>query len=276
MTKVAIIAGSKSDEKAVKPIEAILGEAKVSYETVYLSAHRDKEKLSDYVKKSDANYFIALAGLAAALPGSIAADTSKPVIAVPVWGGSSSSPGGLDALFAAVQMPPPKDGKNVALGCVRIDGSEYAAQFVLNCINMNQNTEFDIGFVNVNEGYIQKVNDLSAMLAQYDIKSRVLDKENQTADEAKKNKINILLTNDPLRKIDVLRYTEQPLIVVPLLEPEEANIFGSGQYFGYPSFNDMHRLWHIICKVMLNEPAVSVGFNRIDNAAYFAKKLLRK
>ena len=99
-----IILGSASDfnvaEKSIDILE-ILG---ISYDVRVASAHRTHEKVKKIVEESTANgveVFIGIAGLSAHLPGIIAANTHKPVVGVPV----SVKLGGLDALFATVQMP---------------------------------------------------------------------------------------------------------------------------------------------------------------------------
>jgi len=98
---VAIIAGSKSDERIVEEATSVLKELNIEYEVQYLSAHRNHPQLEEYVKKSEAKVFIAIAGMAAHLPGFIASITTKPVIGVPV----SSKLQGLDSLLSMVQMP---------------------------------------------------------------------------------------------------------------------------------------------------------------------------
>jgi len=82
------------------------------------SAHRTPELVEEIVKNSKSKVFIAIAGLAAHLPGVVAAMTTKPVIAVPV----ESKLDGLDALLRAVQMPP-----GIPAACVGIDRGENAA-----------------------------------------------------------------------------------------------------------------------------------------------------
>ena len=110
-------------EKAMK----ILDEAKVKYDIQVISAHRDPEKLDEYVRGSEAKIFIAIAGLSAALPGVIAAKTNKPVIGVPVSGKLM----GLDALLSIAQMP-----KGVPVACVGIDNAENAAYFALRILKL--------------------------------------------------------------------------------------------------------------------------------------------
>jgi len=98
---VSVVAGSKSDEKIVEQVTSVLSELGVSHEVKYLSAHRNHYELEQYVKNCNAKVFIAIAGLAAHLPGFIASLTNKPVIGVPVSGKLM----GLDALLSMVQMP---------------------------------------------------------------------------------------------------------------------------------------------------------------------------
>jgi len=98
---VAVIAGSRSDEKIVEEVVSTLRELGVEHEVQYLSAHRNHLLLEEYVKKSEAKVFITIAGMAAHLPGFIASITERPVIGVPV----SNRLQGLDALLSMVQMP---------------------------------------------------------------------------------------------------------------------------------------------------------------------------
>jgi len=115
---VAIVAGSKSDMEVVKRVEDTLRELEVSFETQVMSCHRDFKVLDEYLSKVEVKVFIAVAGLAAHLPGYLAARTTRPVIGVPV----NRSLGGLDSLLSIVQMP-----KGVPVACVGIGGAENAA-----------------------------------------------------------------------------------------------------------------------------------------------------
>ena len=120
--KVAIVIGSKSDEEVVKSSLKVLEDFGVAYDLKIISAHRNPEALKEYVEKSNCDVFVAVAGLAAHLPGAIAARTIKPVIGVPV----SAKLGGLDALLSIVQMP-----RGVPVACVAIDGTQNAALLAL-------------------------------------------------------------------------------------------------------------------------------------------------
>ena len=102
--KIMIILGSASDFNVAEKAIDILEILKISYDVRVASAHRTHEKVKKIVEESTANgveVFIGIAGLSAHLPGIIAANTHKPVVGVPV----SVKLGGLDALFATVQMP---------------------------------------------------------------------------------------------------------------------------------------------------------------------------
>ena len=114
---VLIVLGSKSDAEVGKKAGSILEEFGVDYEMVVASAHRTPDLLRDLVRNTPAKVFIAVAGLSAALPGTIAAHTTKPVIGVPVSGKVN-----LDAILSITQMPP-----GVPVAAVGLDRGENAA-----------------------------------------------------------------------------------------------------------------------------------------------------
>ncbi len=126
MPKIAIIIGSESDMWVADQVVEILKEFNENYDLDIISAHRDHERLDEYIRKSDASVFIAIAGLSAALPGAIASRTDKPVIGVPV----STKLGGLDALLSIVQMPP-----GVPVACVGIDNGRNAAHLAMRILH---------------------------------------------------------------------------------------------------------------------------------------------
>jgi len=113
---VLIVLGSKSDAEVGKKAGSILEEFGVDYEMVVASAHRTPDLLRDLVRNTPAKVFIAVAGLSAALPGTIAAYTTKPVIGVPVAGKVN-----LDAILSVTQMPP-----GVPVAAVGLDRGENA------------------------------------------------------------------------------------------------------------------------------------------------------
>ncbi|MFH0737234.1 MAG: 5-(carboxyamino)imidazole ribonucleotide mutase [Candidatus Micrarchaeota archaeon] len=112
MEKVLVLSGSKSDDEIAKQACDVLNAFGVPYRYEVASAHRNPDKVERLVRESTASVFIGIAGLSAALPGVIASRTTKPVIGVPVGGGSLN---GMDALFSISQMPP-----NVPVACVGV------------------------------------------------------------------------------------------------------------------------------------------------------------
>jgi 5-(carboxyamino)imidazole ribonucleotide mutase len=128
MVQVSIIIGSKSDTVLGEAASEILEDFGVSHELHTISAHRNPEKLVNFVKKSNAQVFIAIAGLSAALPGAVAAHTIKPVIGVP----KEVKLGGLDSLLSIVQMP-----TGVPVATVGIDGSKNASLLALEILALN-------------------------------------------------------------------------------------------------------------------------------------------
>ncbi len=99
---VLIVAGSKSDVEIIKKATAVLEKNKVKCEMRVCSAHRTPEMLDKILEGKTYEAIIAGAGLAAALPGVVAAKTTTPVIGIPLAGAFE----GLDALFSIIQMPP--------------------------------------------------------------------------------------------------------------------------------------------------------------------------
>jgi phosphoribosylaminoimidazole carboxylase PurE protein len=121
---VGIVMGSKSDMATMEKAGQELEERGIRYEIRVMSAHRDPDTVADYAKNAKMRglrVIIAGAGLAAALPGVVAAHTELPVIGVPLTSGNSVA-GGLDALLAIAQMPP-----GVPVGCVAVNGARNAA-----------------------------------------------------------------------------------------------------------------------------------------------------
>ncbi|HYC12513.1 MAG TPA: 5-(carboxyamino)imidazole ribonucleotide mutase [Nitrososphaerales archaeon] len=127
--QVAIIAGSKSDQAVAQEASGALAELGVSHEVQFISAHRNPEKLREYVAKSPAKVFIAIAGLSAHLPGVIASMTLKPVIGVPV----NVKLAGLDSLLSIVQMPP-----GVPVGTVGIDNARNAGILAAEILGLSE------------------------------------------------------------------------------------------------------------------------------------------
>jgi 5-(carboxyamino)imidazole ribonucleotide mutase len=122
--RVGIVMGSKSDMPAMEAANRELDERGIRHETRVMSAHRDPEVVAEYARNArmrGLQVIIAGAGLAAALPGVVAAHTDLPVVGVPLTS-SNSVGGGLDALLAIAQMPP-----GVPVACVAVNGARNAA-----------------------------------------------------------------------------------------------------------------------------------------------------
>lgn len=123
MPKISVILGSYSDKNVYAGIASTLEDFGLSHEKRIISAHRTPDILKSYVAEAEAkgiSVFIAVAGMAAALPGAIASFTTCPVIGVPVASGSSTM--GMDSLFSMVQMPP-----GVPVATVALNGGKNAA-----------------------------------------------------------------------------------------------------------------------------------------------------
>ena len=122
MKKIGIVMGSDSDMPVVSKAIDTLKEFEVPYEVHIYSAHRTPEEAKAFAQGARANGFgaiIAAAGKAAHLAGAIAANTTLPVIGIPV---KSSTLDGLDALLSTVQMP-----SGIPVATVAIDGAANAA-----------------------------------------------------------------------------------------------------------------------------------------------------
>ena len=129
MSKILIMVGSKSDLPKLEKYLPVAEELGLSYEVKVASAHRDPVLVTSIVSNASKDGYkviVAGAGLAAALPGVVAAHTELPVIGVPISAGALN---GLDALYAIVQMPP-----GVPVGSMGIDNFKnafiYAAQMI--------------------------------------------------------------------------------------------------------------------------------------------------
>ena len=119
---VGIVMGSKSDEETMRKAAGILEELAIGYEWTVSSAHRNPERTAAYAREAAGRglrVIIAGAGLAAALPGVVAAHTTLPVIGVPLAAGPLN---GVDSLYSIVQMPP-----GVPVATVGIDNARNAA-----------------------------------------------------------------------------------------------------------------------------------------------------
>lgn len=126
MPRILIILGSKSDAPVAKKASDVLKEFGVSSQTVVASAHRTPDRVRALVTGSDAEVFIAIAGLSAALPGAVAAATVRPVIGVPVSGKVN-----LDSILSIVQMP-----SGIPVAAVGLDRGDNAALLALQILGL--------------------------------------------------------------------------------------------------------------------------------------------
>ncbi|CAE11119.1 5-(carboxyamino)imidazole ribonucleotide mutase [Wolinella succinogenes] len=131
MQFVSILMGSKSDAEVMRECAEIFKKFDVPYEMIISSAHRSPVRTKEYVLEAEARgakVFIAAAGMAAHLAGAISSMTTKPVIGVPMGGGTL---GGLDALLSTVQMPSGMPVGTVAIGKTGAVNSAYLAMQIL-------------------------------------------------------------------------------------------------------------------------------------------------
>jgi len=127
MPAVLIILGSKSDVDVGRKALDILQRFGVEAKMIVASAHRTPDRVKEMVGGSGADVFIAVAGMAAALPGAVASFTSKPVIGVPVSGKL-----GLDSILSIVQMPP-----GIPVACVGLDRGDNAALLAISMLSLS-------------------------------------------------------------------------------------------------------------------------------------------
>jgi len=131
MPTVAVICGSRSDLPTLKGCFDVLDQYGISWEASVISAHRQPDALHAYVGQAEeagVRIFVGAAGLAAHLPGVLASLTAKPVIGIPLDGGSL---GGVDALYAVVQMPPGVPVATVAIGSAGAKNAAHLAARIL-------------------------------------------------------------------------------------------------------------------------------------------------
>ncbi len=124
MPRVAVLCGSKSDVPVLEPCLQTLTDLGIEHELHVMSAHRTPDKVQRFASAAADQGFeviIAAAGMAAHLPGVVAAWTPLPVIGVPIGKPGMS---GLDALLAIAQMPP-----GVPVACMAVNGAKNAALF---------------------------------------------------------------------------------------------------------------------------------------------------
>ena len=148
---VSIIMGSTSDLPVMEKAAQLLNDLHVPFEMNALSAHRTPEAVEEFAKNARTRgikVIIAGAGMAAALPGVIAANTTLPVIGVPIKG---STLDGVDALYSIVQMPP-----GIPVATVAINGAMNAAILAVQMLALSDET-LTAAFAAYKEGLKQKI-----------------------------------------------------------------------------------------------------------------------
>jgi 5-(carboxyamino)imidazole ribonucleotide mutase len=150
MTDVIVILGSKSDRDVAKKTIDIFNKFDVEYEITVASAHRTPSRVIEIIQeahKNDVKVFIAVAGLAAHLPGVVAAHTIKPVIGVPV----NAELDGNDSLLSIVQMPP-----GIPVACVGIGRGDNAGILAVQIMATN-NKELETKLTDYRRELAEKV-----------------------------------------------------------------------------------------------------------------------
>jgi 5-(carboxyamino)imidazole ribonucleotide mutase len=126
MMKVAVLMGSPNDQPKMAPATATLTEFGIEADERVMSAHRTPAAVAEFATTARQNGYAAIicgAGMAAHLAGAVAANTTLPVVGVPLSGGALN---GVDALYATVQMP-----RGIPVATVAIDGAMNAALLVV-------------------------------------------------------------------------------------------------------------------------------------------------
>ena len=135
MKKIGVMMGSDSDLPVVRKAINTLAEFGVPYEVHIYSAHRTPEQARDFAMNARANGFgaiICAAGMAAHLAGAIAANTTLPVIGIPMRSGAMD---GVDALYSTVMMP-----SGIPVATVAIDGAVNAALLAIEMLAITDDT----------------------------------------------------------------------------------------------------------------------------------------
>ena len=162
MNKVGIVMGSASDLPVMREAAEILAELAVPCEVVVASAHRTPERLREWVADAErrgVRAFIAGAGGAAHLAGSVAALTTRPTIGVPI---ASTPLAGFDALLATVQMP---GGIPVATVAIGTSGAINAALLAAQMLAISDDA-LGLRLTEYRQRLVKKVEDASAKVAE--------------------------------------------------------------------------------------------------------------
>ena len=155
---VSIIMGSTSDLPVMEKAAKLLNEFQIPFEMHALSAHRTPQAVEKFAREAAGKgikVIIAGAGMAAALPGVIAANTTVPVIGVPI----NATLSGMDALLAIVQMPP-----GIPVATVAVNGAMNAAILAVEMLSL-ADTDLAARFQAYKEGLKQKIEKADQELA---------------------------------------------------------------------------------------------------------------
>ena len=164
---ISIIMGSTSDLPVMEKACQFLDEMEIPFEVNALSAHRTPQEVSTFAREAEGRgikVIIAGAGMAAALPGVIAAETPLPVIGVPIKGSVLE---GLDATFAIMQMPP-----GIPVATVAIGGAQNAAILAMQMLAIGDPVYMQ-KLKNYKSGLKQKIVNANEELARLDYKFKV-------------------------------------------------------------------------------------------------------
>ena len=162
---ISIIMGSTSDLPVMEKAAAFLDEMGIPFEMQALSAHRTPDAVEQYAKNAaerGVRVIIAGAGMAAALPGVIAAQTTLPVIGVPIKGMLD----GLDALLSIVQMPP-----GIPVATVAVNGALNAAILAAEMLALSD-AELHQKMVDYKENLKKKIEKANADLSEVKFKHK--------------------------------------------------------------------------------------------------------
>lgn len=164
--KVSIIMGSTSDLPIMEKAAKVLDQFEIPFEMNALSAHRTPSEVEDFAKNAagrGVKIVIAAAGMAAALPGVIAAQTTLPVIGVPI----NSTLDGMDALLSIVQMPP-----GIPVATVGINGAMNAGLLAVQMLSLSDD-ELAKKFAEYKSGLKEKIVKANEDLSKVQFKFKV-------------------------------------------------------------------------------------------------------
>ena len=164
---VSIIMGSTSDMPVLEKAAKLLDEFEIPFEINALSAHRTPQEVTDFANnasKRGLKVIIAAAGMAAHLPGVIAAQTTVPVIGVPI----NSTLEGMDALLAIVQMPP-----GIPVASVGISAGLYAASVAVQMLSLTDE-RIAARFAEYQQGLAKKIVKANEDLARISYKFKTI------------------------------------------------------------------------------------------------------